>query len=265
MKRSILVPHDFTEVGNYALEHAYMIGKATGAPINLLHVVNRKSMLNTAYDKLEVIAKEFSEKHNIEVIPNVVKGNLYKTIYTYGIETDAYIAVMGTHGIKNIRKAMKIVKKFIRIPFILVQSPVIYGEYDRLVIPVDSEVKSRIKFHWVKYLNYLFESKVYIIAHGENDDFRIKSLNNNLKFAYKLLEQELIDYETKHLTSSKNFADEVYSYANDVEGDLVLIMTDKYRKFAKDLKNAKNLEYFKKIPIMCVNPRTDIFKAGSFS
>lgn len=265
MKRTILVPHDFTEVGNYAIEHAYMIGKATGAPIHLLHIVKRKSLYDAALEKLSAIASEYSEKYNVEIIPKVIRGNLYKSIYAYGIEIDAYIAVMGTHGIKNLKKAMKVVKKFVRIPFILVQSPVIFGEYDRLVVPVDSNLKSRIKFHWVRYLNHLFESKVYIIAHNETDSFRIKSLNNNLRFADKLLEQELIDYEVKRLNSSKNFADKVYNYANDVEGDLVLVMTDNYRKFARDLKSAKNLEYFKKIPIMCVNPRTDIFKAGSFS
>lgn len=265
MNKSILVPHDFTEVGDFALQHAYTLGKAANSPINLLHVIKKEAIRDEAFKKLEEIAKSFSEKHNIEVIPKVLKGNLYKTIYNYGIETHAYIAVMGTHGLKNVKKAMKVVKKFSKIPFILVQSPVRFGDYERLVVPVDSNKKSRIKFHWVKYLNNLFECKVYIVAHNEKESFKVKDLNNNLKFADKLLEQELIDYEVKRLNSSKNFASEVYNHANDVKGDLVLVMTDRYKKFAKDIKNSKNIEDFKKIPIMCVNPRTDIYKAGSFS
>lgn len=265
MKRSILVPHDFTQVGDYALEHAYMIGKPTGAPINLLHVIKKNSQLDEATQKLEEIAKKFMEDHQIEVIPKVIKGNLYKTIYNYGIETNAYISVMGTHGLKNVRKAMKVVKKFAKIPFILVQGPVINKEYGKLVVPIDSNLKSRIKFRWVKYLNHLFESKTYIITKEEKDSYKIKNLNNNLKFADKLLEQELIDYEVKRLPSNSKYAEEIYSHANDVGGDIILVMTDQYKKFARDIKTVKNSEYFEKIPIMCVNPRTDIYKSGSFN
>ena len=51
----------------------------------------------------------------------------------------------------------------------------------------------------------------------------------------------------------------------DVEADLVLMMTTKYKEYIKNLKKPDNKELYKKIPIMCVNPRTDIQKLGGFN
>lgn len=267
MKRSILVPHDFSEVGDYALQHAYLIIKASKSdyPINLLHVIKKESMYDESLARLNEIAENFSKKNNVTVNTKVLKGNIYKTIYAYGVESKAFIAVMGTHGIKNVKKAMKVVKKFVRIPFILVQSGSNFGEYNKLVIPLDHNIKSRIKFRWVRFLNDIFESKAFILATHETDNYKIDSLNNNIKFASNFLEDELIDYEIKKIETKVNFADEVYKYANEVQGDLILVMTDQYKQFARDLKTAENLELFKKIPIMCVNRRTDIVKLGGFS
>lgn len=264
MKKSILVPHDFSEVGNYAMEHAYMVGKASKSPIHLIHIVRRKSQIEEAKQKLTEIANKFKEGKDVEIVCEVRTGNLFKTIYSYGLEIDSYLAVMGTHGIKNIKKAMKVVKKFVKIPFILVQNPVIFGEYDRIVIPIDYDKNSRIKIQWVRYINTIFESKAYIISFNTGDEFKAKVIKNNLLFAQNQFDKELIDYEIKVLDSQKNFADSIYTYANEVESDLILVMTDKYRSYVKDLKKTENLELYKKIPIMCVNKRTDIIKLGGF-
>ena len=263
MKKSILVPHDFTEVGDYAMEHAFMIGKASKSPIRLIHIVKKSSHIDAAKEKLDAIANKFKEGKDIEVLAEVRKGNLYKEIYNYGLEVDSYIAIMGTHGLKSIKKAMKVVKKFVKIPFILVQSPVNFGEYDRIAIPIDEDKTSRIKVHWVRYINTLFESKAYIISYKASDSFINKSIMSNLKFAQNHFDKELIDYEIKMLETSKNFADSLYSYANSIESDIILIMTNKYKRYVKDLKSAENKELYKKIPIMCVNKRTDIVKLGS--
>lgn len=262
MKKSILVPHDFSEVGDYAIEHAYMVGKASKTPIHLIHIVKKESQIADARIKLQEIADKFKEDKEANIVVEVRKGNLYKEIYNYGLEIDSYLAIMGTHGLKNIKKAMKVVKKFVKIPFILVQSPVIFGEYDRIVIPVDDDKTSRIKVQWVRYINNLFESKAFILSYKATDAFKNKSINSNLKFAQNMFDKHLIDYEITVLSSAKNFADSLYTYSNQVESDLILVMTDKYKSYVKDLKSASNKELFKKIPIMCVNKRTDIIKLG---
>ncbi|MDR2010750.1 MAG: universal stress protein [Bacteroidales bacterium] len=265
MEKCILVPHDFTEVGDFAIEHAYMISKATKTPIHLLHIVKNENDIVTAEEKLSKIAEKFNKDKDAKIIVTARKGNLFKEIYKYGLEVDAYLAVMGTHGIKNIKKAMKVVKKLVKIPFILVQSPVIYGEYSKVLVPLDYEKSSRIKAQWIVYLNTFFKSNAFILTHTEKDSYKSKSLSSNLKFMQDLLNKELIDYEWKNLDSSKNFADEIYSFAEEIQANIILIMTHNYREYIKAIKKIEHLELYKKIPIMCVNKRTDIFKSGGFN
>ncbi|HNQ68442.1 MAG TPA: universal stress protein [Bacteroidales bacterium] len=265
MKKSILVPHDFTQVGDYAMEHAYMVGKQAKSPIHLIHIVSKSSQIDAAKQKLTEIAEEFKKEKDVEIIVEARKGNLFKEIYNYGLEIDAYLAVMGTHGIKNIKKALKVIKKFVKIPFILVQSPVIFGEYDRILVPIDEDKTSRIKIQWIRYINTLFQSKAFILTFNTKDGFKIKALNNNINFAQNWFEKELIDYDIKVLDSERNFADEIYNYANEIECDLILLMTDKYKRYVRSLKRTENKELFKKIPIMCLNKRTDIYKVGGFN
>jgi len=50
-----------------------------------------------------------------------------------------------------------------------------------------------------------------------------------------------------------------------LEPDIVLFMTDKYKKIVHDIHKPQNIELSKKIPVMCVNHRTDITKIGGFN
>ena len=265
MERSIIVPWDFTEVANYALEHAYFIGKVTNRPIYLIHVTNKSSQIEELKKQMQEVADKFMEGKEIKVIAEVRNGKLTKTLMAFGEEVNAYLAVMGTHGMSTIGKAMKVVKKFVRIPFILVQNPVEFGEYDRICVPIDDNKKSRIKMQWVRYLTNLFESKVYIISPTVHDGWGVKNLNNNLRFAEKLFEKNLIDFDFKKVEAGQNFPEAIYDHMRNVEADLVLMMTTKYKEYIKNLNKPENKELYKKIPIMCVNPRTDIQKLGGFN
>ncbi len=263
MEKCILVPFDFSNEANFALDHAYELARIAKLPIHLLFVVNNEKMIEDWQIELKKIADSFSKKNNYKVEAVVKAGNLFETIYEYGIEANAYVAVMGTHGLKTINKAMKVIKKFVKIPFILVQRPITFGEYDKICVPIDADKKSRAKFLWVKYLNYLFESKVYIVYPEVSDSSKRSEINSNLLFATSIFEKDNIDFEVKALPEA-NFADDMYDYMSEIEPDVVLFMTDKYKQSISALKTARNIELYKKIPIMCVNLRTDIIKLGGF-
>jgi hypothetical protein len=265
MKRCIIVPFDFSNEANFALYHAYELTKKQNIPIHLLHVTKKESDIEEWLQELKKIADKFSiEYENCEVLPVVRSGNLFNKIHEYGIESNAYLAVMGTHGINTINKAMKVIKKFVKIPFVLVQRPVTFGEYNRICVPIDWDKKCRAKFLWVKYLSDLFESKVYIVYPETTNVERKATINANLKFAGSIFEKECMDFEVTSL-SDKDYADNLYDYMNGIEPDIVLFMTNQYKEYILELRRPRNIELYKKIPIMCVNPRTDIIKLGNFN
>jgi hypothetical protein len=265
MGKSILVPHDFTQIGDYAIEHAYMIAKASKNPIHIIHVVKTDDEIKDAEKKLKKIADDFFKDKDIAVTTTIRKGKTFKEIYKYGLEIEATLVVLGSDGLKSIKRAMKVVRKFEKIPFIIVQSPVIFGEYSKIISPLDTDRSSRIKMLWINYLNSLFHSTAYIVTCKEKDRYKVKNLANNLRFAVNWLDNKLIDYEVITMDNKENFADDMYSYADKIEADMVLIMAHKYRSYIKDLKKVENIELYKKIPIMCVNKRTDILKVGGFN
>ncbi|MDD2634528.1 MAG: universal stress protein [Bacteroidales bacterium] len=263
MEKCILVPFDFSNEANFALDHAFELGKIAKFPIHLLYVVNNEKQIEEWQVELHKIAATFSKKNDYPVKAVVKAGNLFETIYEYGIEANAYLAIMGTHGLKTINKAMKIIKKFVKIPFILVQKPIHFGEYDKICVPIYGDKKMRAKFLWVKYLNTLFESTVYIVYPETSDKGKKEAINNNIMFATSIFERDAIDFELKALPEI-NFADQLYDYMSNIEPDVVLFMTDKYKKTILEINTARNVLLSKEIPIMCVNPRTDIVKLGGF-
>lgn len=264
MDKNILVPFDFSNEANYALEHAYELSRYTNLEIHLLYVVSTEYQVEEWLVELTKIADAFSHDKHCTVVPVVKAGNLFETIFEYGTESNAYIAVMGTHGIKTIKKAMKVITRFEKLPFILVQRPITFGPYDRICVPIDDDKKSRLKFLWVKYLDYLFKSTVYIVYPDTANVEKKAAINANLNFATTVLADSAIDFDIKAVPED-DYADNMYDYMKEVEPDVVLFMSEKYKQSLLDIHRARNIELAKKIPIMCVNHRTDIMRLGGFN
>lgn len=265
MERCILVPYDFSNEAHYALTHAYEIAKTAKVQIHVLYVAESEKLIPEWEIELNAVVKNFIEATHYENVKVVVKsGSPFDIIHEYGIQEDAYLAVMGVHGIKSLDKQMKLIQKFVKVPFILVQRPLAFGEYDRICISIDDDKKSRAKFLWAKYLNILFESKVYVAYPQSKNASKQADINSNIQFATKLFADNAIEFELAGLPED-DFYENLYDYMRTVSPDLVLYMSEKYKKAITSIKHPRNVELSKYVPVMCVNPRTDIVKLGGFT
>ena len=50
-EKKLLVPFDFSEVADSAVEHALVTAKVVGAEVHVLHVVSKKDSIKEAKDK----------------------------------------------------------------------------------------------------------------------------------------------------------------------------------------------------------------------
>lgn len=265
MERCILVPYEFSNEANFALNHAYEIAKTEKLPIHVLYVAESEKLADEWQIELDKVVAKFVKDTGYENVKSVVKtGSPFDVIHEYGVEQNAYLAVMGVHGIKSIDKQMKLIQKFVKVPFILVQSPLAFGEYDRICIPIDNDKKSRSKFVWAKYLNLLFESHAYVVYPISDNERRQAEINSNVQFAMSLFADNAIDFDVEGVPE-EDFYDNIYDYMGKISPDLVLYMSENYKKAFTSLKHPRNIELSKKIPVMCVNPRTDIVKLGGFN
>ncbi len=230
MEKKILVPTDFTKVGDAALEHAMTVGKALRAEVNVLHVISNKKDISEANLKLDTLAARMKKEYSTDIKTIARIGSIFDDIDKVATEIGASLIIMGTHGMKGMQfitgsKALKIVTES-TIPFIIVQERGIRDcGYDRIVVPLDLHKETKQKLKLVSSMANYFESKIYLVSPGEKDEFLKNKLDRNLAFAKTFLKERDIDFEVEILKSkSRDFAKSMLKYASSIDADLICIM-----------------------------------------
>ncbi|MFW5805568.1 MAG: universal stress protein [Bacteroidales bacterium] len=266
MEKSIIVPYDFSEPAKNALKTAHAIASQIKKPIILVHVVKRNSEIEIKQNELENIASELREKdENLKIEAVVRQGSLFKTIFETAQEYNTYLAVMGTHGKKTIKKAMKVVRKFVKIAFLLVQYPEDKPMFNKILLPLDTNRKTRANLNWIKSLSYHFDIKVILLYPIFKSDSKNTLVKRNLHFAEKILDHELIEYEVIRANIENNYTEEIFNKIKEHNIDVLTLMSTNYKKHIKRIKQEDNIEQYKKTPILCVNPRIDLEKLGGLA
>jgi len=201
-----------------------------------------------------------------------LEGSLFHVISDYASENNVSMVIMGTHGIKGMQKftgsyALKVIVGS-KIPFIVVQEPPTKKDsFKDIVFPLDYRTEAKQKLQWALFLVKYFGVKINIIIPTIKD----KSLNNklmaNVHFAEKILDKYDCDYEL-HKIEGSNSAEESIAFAQKVDADMILIMTTKGIGITDYVLGAQEqyiIANTAKVPVMVVNPRTDLSRYGSFS
>lgn len=264
-KKTFIVPHDFTKVGDIALEHAIATAKPLDAEVQLLHVVAKQNQIHEANIKLEEIVEKF-KSHEVQLIPNVRIGSIFEDIGDFAAEHEAKLIFMGTHGAHGWQHvtgshALKVVTNS-SVPFIIVQEKLIKPTgYDSIVVPMDLNKETKQKLTIVSRLAKYFGSQVHVVIPDETDDFLKHQVNSNIIFAKRFFKDREVDM--KHtLISRSGFDKEVVKYAVSVDADLIAIMNLNKSNFLNAITS--NYEQYiitndALIPALIVNP---VYKEG---
>ncbi len=267
--KPLMVPWDFTQVAEYALEHAVKIAKIDGNPIYLAHIAKKKDEVNKLKGILDVYAVEAFKKYSIKPKVIVKQGTIFSSIGEVADEIDAVMVVMGTHGMKGMQKltgswALKVIVSS-KVPFVVVQSPPEGKNFEDIVLPVDFRREDKEKINWIVYLYNHFGSKIHIIKPEKSDKRLLKGLNTNIAFARKILEQKHVTYDMIVAPGKKSFAKETIEYAVKINADLIVTMTTKNIGLADYVMGADEqyiIANSAKIPVMCINPRIGLTTGG---
>jgi nucleotide-binding universal stress UspA family protein len=271
-KDTILVPYDFTEIAEYAVQHAIKISTHLKNRIQLIHIVKSDNQIEEATTRLNKEIERLKKEYQIDLDPIVLAGNLFREISDYASNNNVSIVIMGTHGIKGMQKvtgswALKVIVGS-KIPFIVIQDPPSKKEiFKDVVFPLDFKKEGKEKVNWALFLAKYFDVKIHIVAPNLKDASLQKKLRININFAEKIFENHNVKYDIQK-TDATRIGEETIDYAKKIDADIVLIMTTKGIGFADYMLGAKE-QYIiannARIPVMCVNPRTDLSRYGSFS
>lgn len=270
--KPILVTWDFSEKAEEALLHALAYADYTKADVALLHIVKKQKEIEAATKKIEDKIAEVKAKHGRTIHAIVKVGNIFTTISEVIKETEATMAIMGTHGMKGFQKvtgswALKVVAGS-PSPFIVVQEPPKEYEVRQIVLPIDFRAENKEKVIWANFLNKLFHAKFHLCYADTKDRIAKKNLLSNIKVTTEYLIGKGVDFELKKLDGKKDEATETIEFAKEIDAAMIMVLTTKniksldYMMGAEEQKIIANEE---KIPVMCINPRTDIRKFGGFN
>ena len=263
-KKKFIVPYDFSEVADSAVEHALVTAQVVGAEVHVLHVVGKKDAIKDAKQRLETsvaTCKSTSKAPEVEIINHVRVGNIFDDISEFSAEIGAELIFMGTHGAHGWQHitgshALKVVTSS-PTPFIIVQENKINESgYDDIVVPLDLHKETKQKLTLVANRAKYFNSKVHVVIPDETDEFLKHTVKANIIFANKFFGERNIEVSTT-LADPGDFDREVVKQAVKVDADIIAIMNLQKNQLLGVL-GANHEQYMitneAKIPVLMVNP-----------
>jgi len=265
----ILIPTDFSEVCNNAVDHGAVLAKYLKYKVTLLHVINKdtkaylkKNNLGESYlaDKLQEEANKLAEQNSIEVDYTIKDGNIFSLIGEVADEVEAKLIILGTHGKVGFQKltgsyAVKIITNT-DVPTVVVQKKTFSDGYRNIIFPVSVTTKDRQKVNWAIYLAKTFNSTIHLFPKYETDKYLKKKIMAIVKTIKTIFDQNNVKYVDKvSEDGGGNFAKQLIDYAVINEADLIMIMTSSDSLIPMFDNWAEQIIFnSSQIPVICVNP-----------
>jgi nucleotide-binding universal stress UspA family protein len=287
----ILIPTDFSETAELAVDHAVHMAKLSGAEIILLHVYEtllytsgidyslmsvtaeyESAIQKSSEDKLEEQGQRIRNLSGVKVSTRLELGRAYSTVVDVAEELNVDIIIMGTHGVSGFQEffigsnAYRVVTSS-PCPVLTVQTHATKLGFDNIVLPIDDSFASRQKVNYAIEMARKYNATIHVAGLMLDSDedfvrkFKIKIeqteeylKNHNVKFTIKLLYGD-------------NLADMAMDYGRDINADLIMIMTEQ----ESDIKGifmgpyAQQVVNHSKIPVISIRPEAEHFANQSFN
>jgi nucleotide-binding universal stress UspA family protein len=274
----IVVPFDFGEQSQIALNQAIRLAKVIHAELTLLHVVENHGFLSriasSAHDedlKKEINAKldeiiDQTEKHGIKVDKVLAHGAVYEKVAEVAEMLSARFIVMGTNGGNtNLRRrfiganALRVVRES-KVPVITIKGKSHREGCKNIVLPLDLTKETREKVAKAIEFAKLYNSDVRIASVlFTTDEFIVNRLTRQLSQVKSFMEKAGVRCTAeiiKGIKGEESLGQIIIDYANKVEGDLIMIMTQQETDMTELFIGSAAQEIINKsdIPVLSIVP-----------
>ena len=263
MNTKLLVPTDFSEVAQSAMQHAIKFAEIINADLILLHVVNSREEVEEAKEKLSkeiTLGSSFSNSCNITSFVRI--GNIFEDIGDVAAELGISLIFMGTHKASRWQKlvgsrAIKVITSS-PVPFIVTQEKLMNSNgYDNIVVPLDLNVETKQKLELVAKIAHYFDSQVHLLTNNNSDEFIKTKLKANQVWASNYLESKDIKNSSHLVDQADSLTEGIFKLSKEVDDDLIAIMNLADETVLGLYENSFQEEIVAndlKVPVLCVNP-----------
>ena len=245
--KKIIVPIDFSEYSEYALETAAMMAKKHDAEILALHMLEMSEAILTRTGSetqmetmffLQLAEKKFDEFLNkdylkgIKVNPIVKHFKVFSEINDVAEEYGADLVIMGSHGASGIKEFFigSNTEKVVRhsnIPVMVIKHDPILTEFQNVVFACDfSDDAVKPYINACKFFEKL-DSKMHLIyVNLPNESFRSTlEMESKVSAFFKKVEGESGDYAPVKYYSDYTIEQGILNYANTIRADIIALAT----------------------------------------
>ncbi|MAT67460.1 MAG: hypothetical protein CL830_03590 [Crocinitomicaceae bacterium] len=263
MNTKLLVPTDFSEVAQSAMQHAIKFAEIINADVILLHVVSSREEVEEAKEKLSkeiTLGSSFSGSCNVTSFVRI--GNIFEDIGDVAAELGISLIFMGTHKASRWQKlvgsrAIKVITSS-PVPFIVTQEKLMNSNgYDNIVVPLDLNVETKQKLELVAKIAHYFDSQVHLLTNDNSDEFIKTKLKANQVWASNYLESKDIKNSSHLVDQADSLTEGIFKLSKEVDADLIAIMNLADETVLGLYENSFQEEIVAndlKVPVLCVNP-----------
>ena len=246
--KKILIPTDFSETSNLAIEHGAFMAKLCRADIIMLHVLEHTyesfnivapeiklempgNIEERIMDKLREVGEKIRKDYGVSSEVISTSGNICHEVVSAAKEEQCDMIVMGTHGVSGFEEffmgsnSYKAVTKS-TVPVLTVQSHAKRIGFTEILLPIDNSDHSRQKVNHAAAIAKRYGSRIHVLGLLDEDD--AEDLN---KFQIKIdnvceyLQKCEIPY-TQKVEVAYNQARSTLKFAREIAADIIIIMTD---------------------------------------
>jgi len=259
------------------MEQSYNIAKEIKAELTLVHVIEEGGVSHLFTKKegddhkkkvqkeLDKLAAEVEKKKKLKVNTLIAKGKVYEKIAEVAEMINASFIIMGTNGDVGLKKkfigsnTLRVIRES-KIPVISIKGKHHREGIRNIVLPLDLTKETKEKVNKAIELARLGKTAIRVVSVlFTTDEFVVNRLTRQLGQVKAFIEKAEIECTAeiiKGIKGEETLADNIIEYANKVDGDLIMIMTQQEVDFTLYFigSSAQEIINHSDIPVLSIIP-----------
>jgi nucleotide-binding universal stress UspA family protein len=263
---NIIVGIDFSKGSECAIELSVDIANRMSLDLKMVYVSSTSQESGNSSEaevqtKIEELVKKYQPCLTSTVMSyEITEGKVSQELARIAKQDEAVMVVVGTHGTSGYEKdwigrnAYKTIEDT-ECPVLTIRENFDFNkELENIVLPIDSSMDTRQKVPFTIKMAKLFNSKIHILGLYSSESI-MPMVDKYVDQVEKFVKSYNIEY-TVEKTGSENITNSTLEYAEKMNADLIVIMTEQEKKLTNIVLGsyAQQMIHHSMIPVLTIHP-----------
>lgn len=263
---NIIVGIDFSKGSECAIELSVDIANRMSLDLKMVYVSSTSQESGNSSEaevqtKIEELVKKYQPCLTSTVMSyEITEGKVSQELARIAKQDEAVMVIVGTHGTSGYEKdwigrnAYKTIEDT-ECPVLTIRENFDFNkELENIVLPIDSSMDTRQKVPFTIKMAKLFNSKIHILGLYSSESI-MPMVDKYVDQVEKFVKSYNIEY-TVEKTGSENITNSTLEYAEKMNADLIVIMTEQEKKLTNIVLGsyAQQMIHHSMIPVLTIHP-----------